>query len=221
MNKIFCIGHFKTGTTSYSLAARMLGFADFHFPLKYMEHIMDGGATRWDKRPWDSMSNMNEVEYSQCDEAYPGSKFIVTTRSVDGWLKSIQGHLSMNWPPRLKKLLDWRSEKVFGVPCDIEAYDEAHFRKIYLQWHEEVKDYFYSSPDRYRSFLMLPVESRTKMEDLSRFLGKDVPYPRMNVTTDESLATFKAPGFPAMLENPLKDGKREPGFMKFEEALKW
>lgn len=35
MNKIFYIGHFKTGTMSYPLVARVLGFANLHFPLKY------------------------------------------------------------------------------------------------------------------------------------------------------------------------------------------
>lgn len=222
MNKIFCIGHFKTGTTSYSLAARMLGFADLHFPLKYAEQLMAGGTVRWDDRPWDSMSNMNEAEYPQCDEAYPDSKFVLTTRRVNPWLKSIQKHLAMNWPPRLKKILDWRSELVFGVPCELDAYDETHFRKMFLRSEEAVLDYFHGPGKTRGRLLVLELESSTKMEDLSFFLGKNVPYPKMNPTTAESEQAFKAPGFPAMFENATKEGyPKEPGFMKFEEALKW
>jgi len=215
-SKIFCVGNFKTGTTSYSMAMRMLGFRDIHFPLKYVEHLMAGGETRWDVRPWDSMSNMNEIEYPLMDEAYPDSKFVLTTRNVDRWLVSIQKHMATKWPTRLKKLLDWRSELVFGVPCEIDAFDEAHFRQRFLKHREEVRDYFFNKPGR---LLVLPLESPTKMEDLSRFLGKHIPYPRMNATPADG---FASPGIPVSVENATKEGyPHEIHFLRFEEEIKW
>jgi len=213
LSKVFCIGHFKTGTTSYSFAVRMMGFRDIHFPLKYAEHLQETGSVVWDDRPWDSLSNINEVEYSQCDEAYPDSKFVLTTRDVDKWLVSIQRHMSTDWPPRLKRLLDWRSQVIFGCPCDIEAYDEWYFRRVFKDHEEAVCDYFLHTDQ----LLVLPLESGTKMQDLARFLGKDVPYPKASATASPS-----SPGLPMMVEDSTKEGyPKVPVFLQFEEPVQW
>jgi hypothetical protein len=215
MSKIFAIGHFKTGTTSYSLAVRMMGLVDIHFPLKYVEHLMETGDVRWDSRYWDSMSNVNEIEYPQCDIVYPDSKFVLTTRSVDSWLKSIKKHMSMQWPPRLKRLLDWRSEVLFGCPCEINAFDEGHFRHMFLAHEEKVRDYFYGR--KQQQLLILRLESNTKMEELAAFLGRRVPYPKMNAGPRSG-----APGFPMLAEDATKDGyPKEPSFLQFEDLVKW
>jgi len=220
MNKIFCIGHFKTGTTSYSMAMRMLGFRDIHFPLKYAERLQETGDVYWDDREWDSMSNINEVEYDRCDRVYPDSKFVLTTRVVDSWLVSIQKHMATKWPPRLKKLLDWRSEVVFGVPCELEAFDEEHFRKRYIEHYEGVLDYFRG---REEQLLVLFLESNMKMESLATFLGKGIPYPRMNVSPGP-VAGMECPGIPTLVAGGLKrtvDYDEKTVFLQFEEPVKW
>jgi len=214
MSKIFAIGHFKTGTTSYSFAVRMMGLVDIHFPLKYAEHLQETGDVYWDARPWDSISNMNEVEYELCDKTYPDSKFILTTRNVDKWLVSIQKHMKTVWPPRLQKLLDWRSSKIFGCPCNIEGYHEAHFKRVFLEHEEGVRDYFAGT----KQLLVLPLESTTKMEDLAKFLGKRIPYPRTNVAS----TGLVSPGLPMLVEDATKEGyPKKPAFLQFEDLVKW
>ncbi len=96
--KYFCIGHFKTGTLSYSRAMKMFGLVDLHFPPKYVVQLNQEGVKPWTLRDWDSMSNMHEVEYQDCDALYPDSKFILTTRGIDRWLNSIRHHMEINFP---------------------------------------------------------------------------------------------------------------------------
>ena len=198
-HKVFAIGHFKTGTTSYSQAMRLLGMVDLHFPRRYVAQLNATGAVfwapgwwlpsgrsggeRWLPLSWDSMSNVNEVEYEECDEVYPDSKFVLTTRSVDSWLPSIRKHMMTPWPGRLRELFHGRFLKIFGCSCSIEEFDEAHFRRVFEEHGEAVRDYF--SGSKSNQLLVLELESSDKMERLGKFLDKSVPYPKTNVTGRE------------------------------------
>jgi hypothetical protein len=179
-SKIFAIGHFKTGTTSFHTAATMLGMEDLHFPRKYVESLNNGGDVHWDLRPWDSMSNVNEVEYPRCDEVYPGSKFVLTTRGLDSWLESMRKHMATPWPPRIRALIDGRMKKIFDCECRVAQFDPEHLTKVFKEHEEQVRDYF--SGKKSEQLLVLALESEHKMERLSEFLGKSLPYPKRNIT---------------------------------------
>lgn len=175
--KYFCIGLFKTGTMSYSLVMNKLGIVDLHFPQGYVSQLGCEGVKPWLVRPWDSMSNVHEVEYPECDELYPDSKFILTTRNVNKWLLSIKQHMGVKWPNNLKLAFDDRFQKVFGVPCDKEAFDEEMFSKKFIQHEEAVKDYFAGS----ELLLVQDLDSEVDLFwNLADFVRSGISYPHEN-----------------------------------------
>lgn len=195
--KIFAIGHFKTGTSSYSKAVGMLGKKDLHFPPRYVAHLnatgrvdwnpgywsypFENGASTWVLRSWDSMSNVNEVEYEELDREYPGCLFVLTIRNVEEWLVSIRNHMSKRWGAHLTNLFNGRFQKIFGCDCNEEHFDEGAFRQTFIHHHEAVRDYF--SGSEAKRLLVLALEDNNKMERLSKFVGLDsIPYPKTNVT---------------------------------------
>ncbi len=189
--KYFCIGHFKTGTLSYSRAMKMFGLVDLHFPPKYVVQLNQEGVKPWTLRDWDSMSNMHEVEYQDCDALYPDSKFILTTRGIDRWLNSIRHHMEINFPNDIQTQFNLRFQKIYGVPCERQAFDELSFRKVFIQHKEAVRDYF-SSTDR---LVVLDLDSdEDLLKKLSDFVGKPITYPHANKRLDT-----RKPGEPLMV----------------------
>src|SRR5687768_11885921 len=94
--KVFGIGLNKTGTRSVASATRILGYRTLHKGdeatsvsvdraaaegLPLLAHIGDQYDAYFDVRAL-------VVRYRELDREYPGSKFILTTRDLDGWLAS-------------------------------------------------------------------------------------------------------------------------------------
>jgi hypothetical protein len=87
VNKVFGIGLPKTGTTSLNAALNHLGFNSIHNPLDLRRQAHEG-QYRFDRDDWDALTNFGEHFYPQLDEAYPGSKFILTVRNEEEWAES-------------------------------------------------------------------------------------------------------------------------------------
>jgi len=180
MPKFFCIGHFKTGTTSYSKAMGMLGLTDLHFPQRYAQAMIDAdGPVYWSELLWDSMSNLHEVEYEGLQELYPDARFVLTTRNVDKWLLSIDAHMTRQWPPEVQALFDARFQKIYGIDCVVEQYDPALLRTVLLEHGQRVRDHFGDA------LCVLDLDSGDNLMDkLASFVGHPVRYPRSNGTGD-------------------------------------
>jgi hypothetical protein len=188
--KHFCIGMFKTGTSSYSKAMTMLGLTDLHFPPKYVAQLNAVGVAPWDARPWDSMSNVHEVEYQELEALYPGSKFILTTRKVDGWLKSVQRHMRGPWEPSLQAAFDVRFQKIFGIPCTGAAFDPWKLRRAFRDHDAAVREHFGSR------LLVLDLDGGGDMlRQLSAFVGRAPAYPHVNKRTADN-----RPGEPVTIQ---------------------
>jgi Sulfotransferase domain len=107
--RVFCIGLNKTGTSSFHDAMQILGLRSLH-----------GGGTDWggDKvnravrkaidegRPllsgvdprFDAFSDVETLarRFDVLDEQYPGSRFVLTVRPVDDWIRSRRLHVERN-----------------------------------------------------------------------------------------------------------------------------
>lgn len=144
--KAFCIGLQRTGTTSYSLAATSLGVADWHFPMDYADAMLAGETPLgvWDARRWDGMSCFHELpaEWRALDLLYPDAVWVLTTRGVDRWLRSIRLHMEQPWPERTLRIFTARWQSLFGVPFDPAAFDPGLFRHCFLQHDADARDYF-------------------------------------------------------------------------------
>jgi hypothetical protein len=161
--KIFALGLSKTGTSSLHEAFKQLGFESKHYP-RYPE--LFAGKFDWlDK--YDAVSDIPIAPfYPQLDEAYPGSKFILTVRNVDDWLKSIEKWLAI-WEDPDEYALRARI-LVFGV----HTFHAGRMRYVYEKHITDVQQYF---KDRPGDLLIMNICERDGWEKLCPFLNKPVP----------------------------------------------
>lgn len=167
---IFCIGHFRTGTTSYHEAVQRLGFIDAHLPLAPLLRLNAGGGVTPDM-PWDSVSNLHErpEEWDACERLYPGARYVVTTRPVDDWTRSMRAFLQR----RLSAPIRERLRSVFGT----DLYEEDTLRRAFVDQPKLAMARFGARA------LILDLCDADKMGKLAAFL-RDVPrpYPHVNAT---------------------------------------
>ena len=118
--KIFCIGLSKTGTTSLARALEILGY-------KTRDYI---GVTSYFAGDLTSI-NLQEIDaneaftdtpipsfYKQLDEKYPNSKFILTTRNMEDWLRSCKKQFT-------KRMVEKQNEATCQLHTDL--YDCFEF----------------------------------------------------------------------------------------------
>lgn len=148
------------------LALLHLGFESTHFP-KALWHDLHHPITG----QYDAFSDTPvSLLYPKLDKAFPGSRFILTTRAIDTWLRSCSWMFE-------KKYNTWRfgeeptrsfHQELFGTHrFDVEKFTAAHH-----QFHEEVARYFTNRKD----LLVLDLENEpAPWEKLCAFLQMAVP----------------------------------------------
>jgi hypothetical protein len=187
-NKIFGIGYPKTGTSSLAESLVHLGYDTFH-------HY---GQPIWERSLVNDLSNLRSLEFDAYlnvfpkafylyDSTFPNSKFILTTRESQSWLKSFTRQNR-----GLDKQIDNRDEtfraflsrrgadldaaSIYTIIEAIESFGSirSHESFIYkLEQHtREVEYYFRDRPD---DLLVLPLDSPNKSVLLSNFLSKEWP----------------------------------------------
>ena len=87
--KIFCVGLYKTGTTSLHRFFQAYDLRSYHGPA-WVGWCRPGKAPRLDK--YDCFSDGMEHPLEFIYERYPQAKFIYTTRSLRGWMISRHMH---------------------------------------------------------------------------------------------------------------------------------
>ena len=164
--KIFGIGLSKTGTSSLTKALKMLGYQNsIHNPSEWL--YLDGSkGLSFEFEKLDDVETATDIEiayyYKELDKRYPGSKFILTTRDVGGWVKSCENHFN--------DMLD-SSEAEHELHKAIygsSTFNKELFRSAYTNHIDDVRSYFRG---RDNDLLILPIESNSKMELLADFLG--------------------------------------------------
>lgn len=176
-NKVFCIGMFKTGTTSLGRAFDVLGYRTMHGPWWPKDRmIVDDWyekAEEWSK--YDDIikqqtTNFNAFEdypwmfcYEKCNQWYPKAKFILTLRDYQKVAES-----EVRW---------WRKngvseEKIPKVEKFMDRY-ETHKNNVLTYFKD--KD----------NLLQLNITEGDGWEKLCNFLDKDIPsspFPHLNRT---------------------------------------
>lgn len=171
--KVFCIGFSKTGTTSLELALEALGYRvkgpvgledkniaknvyQLTFPLvEQYDAFQDN--------PW-------PIIYKELDEKFPGSKFILTRRDSQSWIKSAVDHFGT----KVKPMHVW----IYGVKT--AAGNEDVYIARYERHNREVMEYFANRPG---DLLVLDLKEPDPWGKLCAFLGCEVPnipYPHAN-----------------------------------------
>lgn len=199
-HRVWGIGLTRTATTSLSRALVVLGYAAVHYPtLAQLLHEPLEAAT----------DEPVAVTYKYLDYLYPNSKFILTERAEDDWIRSTASHRrrhferrkqwsptespfnapGSHWThPEVAAVLghslerDRTVERVFTQMALYETleFDEQKFRQGYRRYHEDVARYF---ADRPGDLLRMRITEGEGWERLCSFLGHPVPkerFPSLN-----------------------------------------
>lgn len=165
--KVFCIGFQKTGTTSLSFALEQLGYRvssvyDQRVPIaKLKATYVERGLER--AKDYDAVQDMPwPLIFRELDEAFPGSKFILSMRDTDKWWNSIVSHFGAN-PAPLQQL-------TYGEDFAAPAGNEARYREVYENHNRDVLAYFADRPDDLLEFWL---ERGHGWNELGAFLGLD------------------------------------------------
>ena len=203
MPKVFCVGRNKTGTTSLGAALEGLGF-------KLGDQAQAEGLLEdWARRDFsrlieycDSADAFQDIPFSldytfqALDAAFPGSKFILTTRdSADEWYRSVvEFHTKLIGKNRLPTADDlrafpyretgwmWRAQELAHGVTEKNPYDRETYIRHYEEHNDRVRDYFRHRPD---ALLVLNLAEPDSLARLCAFLGKPFPggvMPHLNKT---------------------------------------
>lgn len=162
--KIFGIGAHKTGLTSLCEALRLL-----NFKISQWEHhdVITTDIRRGNFR----LELLNEFDgiadfpipsiHRELDLNYPGSKFILTVRDPDSWLRSVENHTR-------DRRLDYEEYLFYGV----WNWDRDVFLERFKKHNEEVLRYF---THRRNDFLLMNIQGGDGWEKICTFLGLSLP----------------------------------------------
>ena len=178
--KVFGIGLSKTGTSSLAQALQRLGFKtkDCMGATRYVA----GDLSSIDMETVLAHDALTDTPipsfYRQLDARFPGSKFILTVRDREGWLKSCRKQFSERFGATQNEAHKRIFEDLYGT----NVFDEPRFVGGYERFVSGVLDYF---KDRPQDLLVMDIAAGDGWEELCPFLGRavpDTPFPKANVT---------------------------------------
>ncbi len=173
MNKVFGIGFHKTGSKSLGIALEILGYSvcgprqDLLNSIKEKNYKSVFGIVKdydaFQDNPWPLM-------YKKLDKKFPGSKFILTVRDEDKWIKSIVHYFGS----KNTEMRKW----IYGIGCP--NGNEELYLNVYKKHILEVKEYFKNRPD---NLLVIDLTAGEGWEQICPFLEKQFPeknFPHVN-----------------------------------------
>lgn len=178
--KVFCIGLPKTGTTSLHDAVQILGLRSVHWPHdpETVRQIRNGDYRLSVMDACDVVSDTPiPAIFPQLDRAFPGSKFILTERARESWLRSERNAPFNHDAPKPGSHRDFYRALLYGVT----AFSEERFGWVYDEHVARVDRYF--AGDRAGDLLRIDITRNAGWEPLCDFLGlpvPDVPFPHSN-----------------------------------------
>jgi 3'-phosphoadenosine 5'-phosphosulfate (PAPS) 3'-phosphatase len=178
--KIFGIGLSKTGTSSLAHALQILGYRTKDYP--GLSNYLPGDLATFDPGVLDTHDALTDTPvpsfYRELDARFPGARFILTVRDMDGWLYSCKKQFT----PKHAANLSPAHHQLFTDLYGTTVFDADRFRQGYERFTQGVVDYF---RDRPADLLLLNVSAGQGWELLCPFLGAAtpaLPFPKANVT---------------------------------------
>jgi len=167
MSKIFGIGLPKTGTVSLAKALESFDLRVIHNPFGFYKQVLEEANFTWQPDTWDALVHFGTRYYRHLDRVYPKSQFILTTRQRETWLDSCE-----RW---------WEAHRVASDDPDTHLsnmstfgtrrFHRGQFGDIFDQHEDCVRRCFRrAGKDK---LLVLPLDAKDKLGDLTGFLGRD------------------------------------------------
>ena len=170
-SKIFGIGWAKTGTTTLRRCFEVLGYKHQSQRLDLVHDIEEGDLSRirgvaeknesFEDWPW-------IILFRELDAMFPESKFILTTRSQERWVRSYTNMLSTQG--EASDELNEVRRILYGLP--FPNVTEEQLLQRYRRHNHKVKEYFSNRPD---DLLVVNWEEGDRWEKLCRFLEAEIP----------------------------------------------
>jgi hypothetical protein len=177
--KVFCIGFHKTGTSSLARALEVLGYRvtgpngvddpDIAENVHDLARRLIEEYDAFQDNPW-------PILFRELDAWCPGSKFVLTVRDPDGWLRSQVRHFGKLETPMRR----W----IYGPDAGGPEGNEEIYRRRYEEHNEAVRKHF---ADRAQDLLEMDLTKGDGWEVLCPFLGHKTPrleFPRANQAED-------------------------------------
>ncbi len=171
MAKVFGIGWTKTGTTTLGKCFEILGYDHQSQNLGLVKDIANGDLSKiieqaqkkdtFEDWPW-------IILYKELDEAFPESRFVLTTRNPKKWIRSYKNMLEKQG--KASEELNKIRRILYGLP--FPNVSESQLIDRYLRHNNEVKSYFQNRTD---NLLVIDWEAGDGWEKLCEFLMKDIP----------------------------------------------
>lgn len=183
--RIFGIGFQRTGTTSLQGAFDIFGFDSGHWESAEWAKTIWWEMNKWNRsrtleRHYALSDNPIPIMYERLDKAYPGSKFILTTRDETAWIKSVEKFWTYEGnPQRWFWDEDGFSHKMHSIIYGTPEFDAGIFLERYRRHNAEVMAYFKGRTD----FMHIEINENAWMAPLSVFLRLPVvnqPFPHRN-----------------------------------------
>jgi hypothetical protein len=177
--RIFGIGLNKTGTTSLTRAAELLGLRAVHHGRRNdhrIERAIAAGKPMFRYslprvRRADALFDFRSIErhFDVADREFPGSRFILSTRDKEEWLASRERHVRRNQEAAARG----------GYDGGFLTVDRDAWSRQWDAHHERVLQHFAGRND----LLVIDVTAGDGWEKLAPFLGRpvpDLPFPARN-----------------------------------------
>ena len=184
--RIFGIGIHKTATTSLHTALTILGidsahWKNAHWAKAVYEEMINFGKSVTLEKSYAVCDLPITLLYKELDKAYPGSKFILTTRHEMKWLKSVRDHWDYNYN-RFRASWDHDpfSHRLHVLLYGRKNFDSRVFLERFRKHNNDVKNYFKNRPE---DLLTFNVDEGDGWEKICNFLKvpiPSVPYPNID-----------------------------------------
>lgn len=165
INKVFGIGFHKTGTKTLRKSLEILGYNVCGYQPGLINHLR---KDNWEP-VLDMVQNFEAFEdnpwpllYERLDQEFPNSRFILTIRDNERWLRSAVNQLGT--VPR-------KTEKWIYGQSFPGGYEEIYMER-YIRHNREVIEYF---KDRPNDLLIVNWEEGSDWKPLCSFLNQKIP----------------------------------------------
>ena len=159
--KIFGIGFMRTGSSSMTRALRELGYEIIHPPRPALLPELLEEITNTDGANYSPIA----YQYKELDKIFPNTKWILTTRSLETWLKSVEFFLKTAYD-------SGDDDEIRTLLYGHKKFDKEKYTEAFFKHHKEVYEYF-----KDRDLLVMNIyEGGFNWENLCSFLGiKEIP----------------------------------------------
>ena len=167
--KIFCIGLSKTATSSLAEALEILGYKAVHwddtrYVFRYSKEGIDIDYKKFDT--YDAFADTPIARiYRELDKKYPGSKFILTVRDVEKWIKSFEDQFSEGTEDPFAKRLHM---DLYGT----SSYDYDKCTTAFKSHTQNAIEYF---KNRQQDLLIMDITKGDGWNKLCPFLNRPIP----------------------------------------------